>query len=72
MDRRHSSRPLDSADKATRMAGEAIQVLGGNGCINDYPAGRPWRDARLDEIGAGTGAIRRILIGGELFSETTW
>ena len=53
------------------MAGEAIQVRGGHGSINDYPAGRLRRDARLDEIGAGTGAIRRMLIGRELFSETT-
>ena len=71
MDRRHSSGTLDSAEKATCMAGEAIQVLGGNGCINDYPAGRLWHDATLDEIGAGTGAIRRMLIDRELFSETT-
>jgi len=54
------------------MTGEAIQALGGNGCINDYPVGRLWRDARLDEIGASTGAIRRMLIGRELFSETAW
>lgn len=52
------------------MAGEAIQTLGGNGYINDYPAGRLWRDAKLYEIGAGTNEIRRMLIGRELFAET--
>jgi isovaleryl-CoA dehydrogenase len=52
------------------MAGEAIQCLGGNGYINDYPTGRLWRDAKLYEIGAGTSEIRRWLIGRELFSET--
>ncbi len=62
---------LYSAEKATWMAGEAIQVLGGNGYINDYPAGRLWRDAKLYEIGAGTSEIRRMLIGRELFAETT-
>jgi isovaleryl-CoA dehydrogenase len=61
---------LYSAEKATWMAGEAIQALGGNGYINDYPAGRLWRDAKLYEIGAGTSEIRRMLIGRELFSET--
>ncbi len=61
---------LYSAEKATWMAGEAIQILGGNGYINDYPAGRLWRDAKLYEIGAGTSEIRRMLIGRELFSET--
>ena len=61
---------LYSAEKATWMAGEAIQTLGGNGYINDYPAGRLWRDAKLYEIGAGTSEIRRMLIGRELFSET--
>jgi isovaleryl-CoA dehydrogenase len=61
---------LYSAEKATWMAGEAIQCLGGNGYINDYPAGRLWRDAKLYEIGAGTSEIRRMLIGRELFSET--
>jgi isovaleryl-CoA dehydrogenase len=61
---------LYAAEKATWMAGEAIQVLGGNGYINDYPAGRLWRDAKLYEIGAGTSEIRRMLIGRELFSET--
>jgi len=58
------------AEKATWMAGQAIQVLGGNGYINDYPAGRLWRDAKLFEIGAGTSEIRRMLIGRELFNET--
>jgi isovaleryl-CoA dehydrogenase len=61
---------LYSAEKATWMAGETIQALGGNGYINDYPAGRLWRDAKLYEIGAGTSEIRRMLIGRELFSET--
>jgi isovaleryl-CoA dehydrogenase len=61
---------LYTAEKATWMAGEAIQCLGGNGYINDYPAGRLWRDAKLYEIGAGTSEIRRWLIGRELFSET--
>ena len=58
------------AEKATWMAGEAIQTLGGNGYINEYPAGRLWRDAKLYEIGAGTSEIRRLLIGRELFGET--
>jgi len=61
---------LYAAEKATWMAGQAIQVLGGNGYINDYPAGRLWRDAKLFEIGAGTSEIRRMLIGRELFQET--
>ncbi len=61
---------LYAAEKATWMAGQAIQVLGGNGYINDYPAGRLWRDAKLFEIGAGTSEIRRMLIGRELFAET--
>ena len=61
---------LYSAEKATWMAGEVIQALGGNGYINDYPAGRLWRDAKLYEIGAGTSEIRRMLIGRELYSET--
>ena len=61
---------LYSAEKATWMAGEAIQTLGGNGYINEYPAGRLWRDAKLYEIGAGTSEIRRMLIGRELFQET--
>ncbi len=59
---------LYAAEKATWMAGEAIQALGGNGYINDYPAGRLWRDAKLYEIGAGTSEIRRMLIGRELFN----
>ncbi len=58
------------AEKATWMAGEGIQLFGGNGYINDYPLGRLWRDAKLYEIGAGTSEIRRMLIGRELFSET--
>ena len=61
---------LYAAEKATWMAGEAIQTLGGNGYINEYPTGRLWRDAKLYEIGAGTSEIRRMLIGRELFSET--
>jgi len=61
---------LYCAEKATWMAGEAIQALGGNGYINEYPTGRLWRDAKLYEIGAGTSEIRRMLIGRELFSET--
>ena len=61
---------LFSAEKATWMAGEAIQCLGGNGYINDYPTGRLWRDAKLYEIGAGTSEIRRMLIGRELFAQT--
>ena len=62
---------LYSAEKATWMAGEAIQTLGGNGYINEYPVGRLWRDAKLYEIGAGTSEIRRMLIGRELFAETS-
>ncbi|HVR94403.1 MAG TPA: isovaleryl-CoA dehydrogenase [Casimicrobiaceae bacterium] len=61
---------LYAAEKATWMAGEAIQALGGNGYINDYATGRLWRDAKLYEIGAGTSEIRRMLIGRELFNET--
>src|SRR5580765_945583 len=61
---------LYSAEKATWMAGEAIQCLGGMGYINETPTGRLWRDAKLYEIGAGTSEIRRWLIGRELFSET--
>lgn len=60
---------LYTAEKATWMASEAIQCLGGNGYINDYPTGRLWRDAKLYEIGAGTSEIRRMLIGRELFAE---
>ena len=59
---------LVAAEKATWMAGQAIQALGGNGYINEYPAGRLWRDAKLYEIGAGTSEIRRMLIGRELFN----
>ena len=58
------------AEKATWMAGEGVQIYGGNGYINDYPLGRLWRDAKLYEIGAGTSEIRRMLIGRELFAET--
>jgi isovaleryl-CoA dehydrogenase len=61
---------LYCAERATWMAGEGIQILGGNGYINDYPTGRLWRDAKLYEIGAGTSEIRRMLIGRELFGET--
>jgi isovaleryl-CoA dehydrogenase len=61
---------LFSAEKATILALDAIQCLGGNGYINDYPAGRLLRDAKLYEIGAGTSEIRRMLIGRELFDES--
>ncbi len=61
---------LYAAEKATWMALEAIQALGGNGYINEYPTGRLLRDAKLYEIGAGTSEIRRLLIGRELFNET--
>lgn len=61
---------LYTAEKATWMAGESVQILGGNGYINEYPVGRLWRDAKLYEIGAGTSEIRRMLIGRELFAET--
>jgi isovaleryl-CoA dehydrogenase len=61
---------LVAAEKATWMAGQAIQALGGNGYINEYPAGRLFRDAKLYEIGAGTSEIRRMLIGRELFEAT--
>jgi isovaleryl-CoA dehydrogenase len=61
---------LYAAERATWMALEAIQCLGGNGYINDYPTGRLLRDAKLYEIGAGTSEIRRMLIGRELFTET--
>jgi len=61
---------LYCAEKATWMAGEGIQILGGNGYINENPTGRLWRDAKLYEIGAGTSEIRRMLIGRELFGET--
>jgi len=61
---------LYCAEKATQMALDAIQILGGNGYINDYETGRLLRDAKLYEIGAGTSEIRRMLIGRELFMET--
>ncbi len=61
---------LYCAENATKMALEAIQTLGGNGYINDYPTGRLLRDAKLYELGAGTSEIRRMLIGRELFNET--
>ena len=61
---------LYSAEKATQVALEAIQCLGGNGYINEYPTGRYLRDAKLYEIGAGTSEIRRVLIGREIFGET--
>jgi isovaleryl-CoA dehydrogenase len=75
-DRRETTRKdaagaiLYAAERATWMAGEAIQALGGNGYINEFPTGRLWRDAKLYEIGAGTSEIRRMLIGRELFNET--
>ncbi|MEO7386704.1 MAG: isovaleryl-CoA dehydrogenase [Gammaproteobacteria bacterium] len=62
---------LYAAERATQMALDAIQILGGNGYINDYPTGRLLRDAKLYEIGAGTSEIRRMLIGRELFNATT-
>lgn len=74
-DRGHATRKdaasviLFTAEKATWMACEAIQCLGGNGYINEFPTGRLWRDAKLYEIGAGTSEIRRMLIGRELFEE---
>ncbi len=61
---------LIAAEKATQLALDAIQLLGGNGYINDYPTGRLLRDAKLYEIGAGTSEIRRMLIGRELFNKT--
>jgi isovaleryl-CoA dehydrogenase len=76
LDRRETTRKdaagaiLYAAEKATWMAGEAIQSLGGMGYINETAAGRLWRDAKLYEIGAGTSEIRRWLIGRELFGET--
>jgi len=62
---------LLASEKATWMAGETVRALGGNGYINEYPAGRLWRDAKLYEIGAGTSEIRRMLIGRELYNATT-
>ena len=61
---------LFAAEKATFAALDAIQILGGNGYINDYPAGRLLRDAKLYEIGAGTQEIRRLLIGRELYQKS--
>jgi isovaleryl-CoA dehydrogenase len=61
---------LWTAEKATWMASEGVQIFGGNGYINEYPLGRLWRDAKLYEIGAGTSEIRRMLIGRELFAQT--
>ena len=61
---------LYSAERATEIALDAVQILGGNGYVNEYPAGRLLRDAKLYEIGAGTSEIRRMLIGRELFEET--
>lgn len=61
---------LYSAELATQMALDTIQLLGGNGYINEFPAGRLLRDAKLYEIGAGTSEIRRMLIGRELFEES--
>ena len=61
---------LYASERATFMALDAIQILGGNGYINDYPTGRLLRDAKLYEIGAGTSEIRRWLIGRELFAES--
>ena len=70
--RRHDAAAaiLFAAEKATKVALEALQCLGGNGYINDYPAGRLVRDAKLYEIGAGTQEIRRMLIGRELFERS--
>ena len=61
---------LYASEKATQCALDAIQLLGGNGYINDYPTGRLLRDAKLYEIGAGTSEIRRMLIGRELFEKS--
>ena len=61
---------LYASETAMWVATKAVQILGGNGYINDYPAGRLLRDAKLYEIGAGTNEIRRMLIGRELFEET--
>jgi isovaleryl-CoA dehydrogenase len=62
---------LYAAENATKLALDAIQLLGGNGYINEYPTGRLLRDAKLYEIGAGTSEIRRMLIGREIFNKTT-
>jgi isovaleryl-CoA dehydrogenase len=61
---------LHASENATRLALDAIQLLGGNGYVNDYPTGRLLRDAKLYEIGAGTSEIRRMLIGWELYNRT--
>ncbi len=61
---------LYAAENATKLALDAIQCLGGNGYINEFPTGRLLRDAKLYEIGAGTSEIRRMLIGRELFEKT--
>ena len=61
---------LFRSEKATQVALDAIQLLGGNGYINDFPTGRLLRDAKLYEIGAGTSEIRRMLIGRELFEKS--
>lgn len=61
---------LYAAEQATKMAAEAIQIMGGNGYVSECPAGRYWRDAKIFEIGAGTSEIRRMLIGREIFRET--
>jgi isovaleryl-CoA dehydrogenase len=61
---------LYAAERATQVALDAIQILGGNGYTNDYPVGRLLRDAKLYEIGAGTSEIRRMLIGRELFAKS--
>ena len=63
--------PSWPTEKATQLSLEAIQALGGNGYTNDFPVARLLRDAKLYEIGAGTSEIRRMLIGRELFSETS-
>ena len=72
--KRHVKIPLQlfctAAELATKMALDTIQLLGGNGYINEFPAGRLLRDAKLYEIGAGTSEIRRMLIGRELFNES--
>ena len=62
--------PATLVERRTRMALDAIQLLGGNGYINEFPTGRLLRDAKLYEIGAGTSEIRRMLIGRELFEES--
>jgi isovaleryl-CoA dehydrogenase len=61
---------LYASESAVRVTLEAIQCLGGNGYINEYPTGRLFRDAKLYDIGAGTNEIRRMLIGRELFGES--